>query len=447
MDNNTAIDYNPGIIPGVESPASERSLLGLLMNRWEQMGQVNNMLAPDDFFIVRHQWLWKIYQMAYRFNLTADVTVVEDMLAHAGLLDEVGELYLMDMAIHVPSVHNAKSYARMIKEAAGKRTMLEEMSGLAVQLQANAPLEELLDNMQQAVSGLRATFVQQEAATSVQVVDSLLEELAGDTQEVDIGFPKLSALANYQIVRGSYVGILAHPEQGKSRLVTQIAYNAASNGLRVALLSNEATNNQVGKMMARANSTFTWTDHHGHPRRGIPDHILRDNQHGDYDQVYEAMVNSVIALEALPIDWLPNMPISSLMAACHQAQQEGNPFDVVIVDSVNKTDQARSGDGYSAVSAAHAYMLDLALTGPLVIGVSNVNKAGEAKRPTKESPQFRDALYSFRVGIYMHVDQQMQRANNAITTVEMGILKNNNGPKAGQIYLHHDGSSARITEA
>ena len=90
MDNNgvKVLDQTPGI----HSPESELRLLGLMMTHWDQMGQVNDMLKPDDFFIVRHQWLWSIYQMAYRFNLTADLTVVTDMLSHAELLDEVGHL-------------------------------------------------------------------------------------------------------------------------------------------------------------------------------------------------------------------------------------------------------------------------------------------------------------------------------------------------------------------
>lgn len=448
MDNNntlTVAEQRPGMV----SANSELTLLGLLMNRWEQMGQVHNMLVPDDFFLVRHQWLWSIYQMAYRFDLHADLIVVKDMLRHAELLDEVGDDYLEGLAIDVPRMDNAKSYARLIKEAAGKRSLLAKLNGVAVLIDDNATLEEALDYMQQAVSGLRATYSQPEAATSIQVADDLLAEMSDDSQEVDVGYPQLSAMASYQLVRESYWAIIAHPGKGKSRLVTQIAYNVASQGMRVALMSNEASPKQVMRLMAKANADFTWQDRHGTVRHGIPEHLLRDYdplEDGPKRGAYEAMVNSVYGLQQLPIDWLPNMPVVALAAHCHQRQQEGRPVDVVIVDSVNKTPEARSGDGYGAVSAAHAYMLDLALTGPLVIGVSNVNKAGEEKRPTKESPQFRDALYSFRVLSYLHVDHELQRPGSDTTLLEAGILKNNNGPESGSMTLLHDGASGRIIE-
>jgi replicative DNA helicase len=133
---------------------AEQSVLGGLMLDNQRWDQVADLVSSEDFYRKDHQLIFRAIGMLCHENQPADVVTVSEHLEHSGELDTAGGLsYLGNLAKNTPSAANIVSYARIVRERAILRRMIEAANGIAHSAfhpEGRSP-DELLDGAEKAI--------------------------------------------------------------------------------------------------------------------------------------------------------------------------------------------------------------------------------------------------------------------------------------------------------
>ncbi len=131
----TAMTYDPASIAPYSQDAEEAALGAVLINP-ESYFAIASFLRPEDFFILRHQYIWEAMSRLAERNETIDLlTVREELRAQSRLNDIGGAGYLTQLTLNVPTSVHAEVYGRLVERAAVRRRLLtaaDEIRGLAM---------------------------------------------------------------------------------------------------------------------------------------------------------------------------------------------------------------------------------------------------------------------------------------------------------------------------
>jgi replicative DNA helicase len=118
------------------SQEAEEAVLGAVMINPESFLAVASFLNADDFFILRHGYIWEAMTRIVERNDRLDtLTVQEELRAHGRLNDIGGPAYLMQLINNTPTSVHAEIYGRLVERAALRRRLLtaaDEIKSLAM---------------------------------------------------------------------------------------------------------------------------------------------------------------------------------------------------------------------------------------------------------------------------------------------------------------------------
>jgi replicative DNA helicase len=180
-------------------------------------------IAPDDFYIHKHRWIWEAMQA---LGIEADVMTVERKLRDNGKDKSAGGMaYLSRLVNHVPSSLNAKRYAETIKDMAERRDSV----ALATELvQAAHNLKEEVDYSHFLSRLVRTQRVKGQASHISNFVKDFLDYLERRIKDpaslhgMSTGFPAIDEVTGGVHKRQTLI-ISGMPEAGKTMLACQIA--------------------------------------------------------------------------------------------------------------------------------------------------------------------------------------------------------------------------------
>lgn len=216
------------------STEAEEAVLGaLLLDIWSDgaFAQVDGQITPDDFYNVRHGWIFEAIQRVHRAGSMADTRTIAEELRSVNRLDDIGgESYLNYLPTTVPTAANARHYADIVTEHSDRRRLLGAAGELA-KMAHNTALDIVeikgrsMDTVIEATN--RRTSVHFQAAG--EVTDSLADNLSKGIQPgIKTGFRDIDRHFRNGLTRGQYWILAARPAMGKSALALRIARNAAS---------------------------------------------------------------------------------------------------------------------------------------------------------------------------------------------------------------------------
>ncbi|MBA2566563.1 MAG: replicative DNA helicase [Thermoleophilaceae bacterium] len=214
-------------------------------------------LAPEDFYRSRHELIFRS-MLRLKEKPTpepVDALTVCDELKRAGQLEEAGgEAYVHALPTPVPTAHHARHYARIVKEHALMRRLLD--TARKIQEDVLSFSGDPSDLVEQAEAAL-FKVAHAEHTGDVRGIDDILhqeldrlEEISRDGLEVrgtPSGFKDLDRrTGGFQ--PGNLIVVAARPSMGKSALVTNIAENAAVKyGKATVLFSLEMSENELAQ--------------------------------------------------------------------------------------------------------------------------------------------------------------------------------------------------------
>lgn len=234
------------------SVEAEEAVLGSILINPEVLLDVNSILNSEDFFIIRHRWIWDAILRLHRRREAIDyLTVVRELEAHQQIEETGGPAYITYLISNIPTSIHAETYARTVLRSATRRRLLEAAGEIAeLAYREEDEMEEVIDGAESALLSATERHLARELTPIDKVMSSYYDRIEylylnqDKTHGVPTGFTDLDKVLG-GMQESDLLIIAGRPGMGKSSWLISAALNAARYGSRVALFSLEMSNEQV----------------------------------------------------------------------------------------------------------------------------------------------------------------------------------------------------------
>ncbi|GGK60281.1 replicative DNA helicase [Planomonospora parontospora subsp. parontospora] len=364
---------------------AEQSVLGGMLLSKDAIADVVEILRSDDFYRPAHQLIYDIITALYGRGDPADAVTVFDELQKRGEVARVGGgAYLHTLTAVVPTAANAGYYARIVREQAILRRLIEAGTrivsfGYGGQ---DEEVDDLVDRAQAEIYKVTERRTSEDYAPLADIMPGALDELeaiggrSGQMVGVPTGFQDLDALTN-GLHPGQMIVVAARPAIGKSTLGLDFARSAAiKHGMTTVVFSLEMSRNEITMRLLSAEARVAL-------------HSMRSGSMTDEDWARLARRMGEVAEAPLYIDDSPNMSMMEIRAKCRRLKQRHDLRFVVIdylqlMSSPKKTESRQNE--VSEISRA-IKLLAKELEVP-VIAISQLNRGPEQR--TDKRPMVSD---------------------------------------------------------
>jgi replicative DNA helicase len=203
--------------------AAEQCVLGGMLMSKDAISDVMETISAQDHYRPAHQIVHEAILELYGRGEPADAVTVSDLLGKRGELGRVGGgTYLHTLIASVPTAANAGYYARIVRERAILRRLVEVGTRI-VQLgySGDGDADELVDRAQAEVYGVTEHRISEDYLALSEIMPGALDEIeaigsrGGGMTGVPTGFADLDALTN-GLHAGQMIVIAARPAIGKA---------------------------------------------------------------------------------------------------------------------------------------------------------------------------------------------------------------------------------------
>ncbi len=306
--------------------AAEQCVLGGMLLSKDAISDVIEVIRPSDHYRPAHQLVHEAILDLYARGEPADAITVSNELTRRGELTRIGGApYLHTLIASVPTAANAGYYARIVRERAILRRLVEAGTRI-VQFgyAGDSDADDLVDRAQAEVYAVTDRRIAEDYHPLSEIMPAALEEIeaigahGGGISGVPTGFADLDSLTN-GLHPGQMIVVAARPAVGKSALALDFARSATiRHGLPTVVFSLEMGRNEITMRLLSAEAR-------------VPMHIMRTGQMSDDDWGRLAKRMSEVADAPLFIDDSPNMSLMEIRAKCRRLKQR-HDLKLVIID-------------------------------------------------------------------------------------------------------------------
>jgi replicative DNA helicase len=232
---------------------AEESVLGAMLSSRHAITAVSDIVRPEDFYRMTHAEIYKAALALDARGEPVDAITLSDELDKRGNLSNVGgKVRIASLAAMVPATANAGQYAKIVRETAMRRNLIEAGNEITrLGWEGNGEIGEIFDLAERKMSAATDTTASKEAFTPLAAdLTALADKIITASEEgrelfgVKTGLPTLDAVTT-GLHPGEMIVVAARPSMGKSVLGQTIATNVADRGRAAAILSLEMTNAEL----------------------------------------------------------------------------------------------------------------------------------------------------------------------------------------------------------
>ncbi|GAA2519970.1 replicative DNA helicase [Rarobacter incanus] len=420
----------PGRVPP-QDVAAEQSVLGSMLISKDAIADVVEELRANDFYRPSHETIYDAVTTLYGRGEPADAVTVVNELNKRGELGRVGgATYIHDVISSVPTAANAGYYARIVRERAVLRRLIEAGTRI-VQLGYAAEggdVEDLVNNAQAEVYQVSESRSSEDYAPIGEIIGPTFDEIEHNAARgegmagVPTGFDDLDILTN-GLHPGQMIVVAARPAIGKSTLGIDIARSAAiKHGQAAVVFSLEMSRNEIVMRLLAAETEISLQK-------------LRTGRVDANEWNRLAATERRIADAPLFIDDSPNMSLMEIRAKCRRLKQR-HDLRLVVIDYLQlMTSGKRVESRQQEVSEFSRALKLLAkeLEVP-VIAISQLNRGPEQR--TDKKPQMSDLRESGSIEqdadmvILLHREDAYEPESPRAGEADLIVAKHRNGPTA-----------------
>jgi len=433
---------------------AEMSLLGSMIlaggGNIHIIGEVLQIIrGPEDFERPAHQSLYEVLAQLYDQNLSIDSVQIVHELRQRGVLEQVGGPdYIVELANGVPIAENAPHYARLVRDTAERRALIQAAGKILKEAYESAqPASELVDQAERQIFEIArdrgADEPEQLIALLKQAYDQLDERHEGGVTltGLDTGFHELNDYLS-GLQAGEMIIVAARPSMGKTAFALNMAEHIAlDNHQPIAFFSLEMGKQQLAERLLSS-------------RSGVDGQRMRRNMLGKDEFRRLQVVVSEAYESPMYIDDTPGLSVLELRAKARRLAHEKD-IKAVFVDYLQLMSSPGAESRQQEVSEISRGIKALAreLKVPVIaLSQLNRNPAGRAdNRPLlsdlRESgsiEQDADVVMMLHREEYYHKDEAWRIENeDKIGLAEVIIAKQRNGP-TGIVELHFNSDTTRF---
>ena len=235
-----------------QSIEAELSVLGAMMLKPAATTQAIELLRADEFYRQAHRAVFEAMEELVKNGEPVDIVTVTELLKKKNLIEQIGGIsFLANLTNSVPSTANLVHYAKIVKEKAILRSLIDastEIAGAAYE--ASEDIAEQLDDAERkilAIAGGQTTGafvpVKDVVFDAVDRVSELAKAKGGITG-LSTGLATLDSVTR-GLQKSDLIIVAARPAMGKTAFVLNLATHVALQGGTVAFFSLEMPREQL----------------------------------------------------------------------------------------------------------------------------------------------------------------------------------------------------------
>ena len=431
---STKRKVDESLIP--QSIEAEEAVLGAILVNPETLTKISDSLKPQSFYKPAHREIYDAMMQLYNSGDNIDIVTVSEVLNYNGKLESAGgRAYINDLAENTITTSNISHYAKIIKEKAIKRALINAGSEI---VSHGYDLEPSDDSLEQAERLIYEISASKTATDLKHVKDMVIEawntieyryehkdELAG----LSTGFNSLDAqLSGLQ--KSDLIIIAARPAMGKTALALNIAQNVAINEkVPVCIFSLEMSYSQLVQRMLCSHAEVD-------AQRLKTGNMLQKD--------WESLTNAMTEFSQAPIyiDDTSGCTLTDIRTKCRRLKSQQKDLGLIVIDYLQLMEGGSKEDRLQQISAMSRGLKILAkeLDVPIIC-LSQLSRAVESrndKRPMlsdlRESGSIeQDAdlvMFIYREEYYNKAESEDEERIKAQTKgmSEIIIAKHRNGP-------------------
>jgi replicative DNA helicase len=413
-----------------QSLEAEESVLGGVLLDNTAIDRVLEFVRADDFYREAHRRIFRAMLGLAERNEPVDLVTLSESLRQRGELQDVGgAAYLAELAERVPTAANVNHYARIVREKAILRALINTATEIAsAGYQDQRDVKDLLDRAEQSIFQIserevKPAFVRMDAlmTDAFKTVEKLHQQKQAVTG-VTTGYVDLDRLTA-GLQPSDLIIIAARPSMGKTAFALNIAANAARRGdVGVAVFSLEMSKEQLALRMlcaeARVDLSRVRTGH------------LAPGELGDLAQSAHILISQPIY-----IDDTPAITVLELRAKARRLWRDPqSKLGLIVVDYLQLMRSSEGKDSREQEISEISRSLK-ALAKELhvpVIALSQLNRQVENRSPPV--PRLSDLRESGAIEqdadviMFIYRDEAYNEDSDRKGLADIIIAKQRNGP-------------------
>jgi replicative DNA helicase len=426
--------------------AAEQCVLGGMLLSKDAIADVVEVLRPGDFYRPAHQTIYDTVLDLYGRGEPADpVTVSAELTRRTELVRIGGAPYLHTLISSVPTAANASYYARIVRERAVLRRLVEAGTKI-VQMGyggEGGEADDIVDRAQAELFAVTERRTGDDYQALADLMQGTLDEIeaissrGGAMVGVPTGFTDLDALTN-GLHGGQLIVLAARPAAGKSTLGLDMCRAASIRHQQTSVIfSLEMGRNEITMRMLSAEARVAL-------------HHMRSGTMSDDDWTRLARTMSGVSEAPLFIDDSPNMSMMEIRAKCRRLKQR-HDLRLVVVDYLQLMSSGKRVESRQQEVAEFSRSLKLLakeLDVP-VVAISQLNRGPEQR--TDKRPQLADLRESGAIEqdadmvILLHREDMYERESPRTGEADLIVAKHRNGPTAN-IVVAFQGHYSRFVD-
>lgn len=232
---------------------AEMSVLGAMLIDENASAAVFEMLREEYFYKDAHRKIFSAVWDLYTINQPVDVLTLQEVLKRKNSLEDAGGAsYVVSLANCVPTAANVEFYAKIVKEKAILRTLIQTATKVAEEgYKATQDADNLLDWAEKlffdiAKKRIKKGFklVKEVIGDSMKMIENLYQKKSYITG-IETGFTDLDEITS-GLQASDFIVIAGRPSMGKSSLASNIAEHlGVEKREAVAIFSLEMSTEQL----------------------------------------------------------------------------------------------------------------------------------------------------------------------------------------------------------
>ena len=406
---------------------AEQAVLGAMLLSRDAIIDASEIINEEDFYKESHKKIYNIIMDMFEKNIPVDIVTIVDELRRIELLEAVGGLdYITNLSSSVVTIANVSYYAKIIKEKAILRRLIEASSSIIEISYQGENVESILDTAEQKIfdiaQGRNTTNffpIKNVLMDTFYKIDELYKN-KGQLTGIPSGFPDLD-LKTSGFQPSDFILVAARPSMGKTSFALNIAQNAAVSTERpVAIFSLEMSKEQLVNRLICSTAN-------------IDSQKMRTGNLEDDD--WEKLAAAMAPLSKAPIyiDDTPGISVMDIRAKCRRLKLEKG-LGMVLIDYLQLMQgRGRIENRQQEVSEISRSLKGLAreLDVP-IITLSQLSRAPEARsdhRPVLSDLRESGAIeQDADIVMFLYRDDYYNKDSEKKNIAEVIIAKHRNGP-------------------
>jgi len=353
------------------SLAGEGGVLGSMILDRDIVLKVLSIL-PDEkaFFEPKHQQIFAALLALYAEGKPTDPVMLRDELEQRGQLTEVGGVdYIARILDSVPSSANVEYYARIVRDRADYRQLLQAVEDMRKTLDEPLAVAEQAERIQRLAMSLSPARKQADSfSLSEDATDIAVKARDRDVDIVRTGFRNIDRIIA-GVAPGELIIIAGRPSMGKSALVLGMALNMAKDNRSVIYVTLEMTGRALIERAICATG-----------RVNLRTVKVENPQQENLEEFYGA----ALLLKKYDLTFWEGITTAERIVTVVETQNKIKPVDCVIVDYLQLMSGGKNKNRYEEITNISRLIKLAALRLHLpIIAISQLNRQVEGREHHK----------------------------------------------------------------